>query len=96
MPCSETDPCSRSRWRSVVHVGYVSTTPSLNLSTTLPLPPVGVLARDLVHGRGFVHGGVEPPVTFDVLRVCGGGSEAQLVGQLANLLVAIKQVPSLP
>jgi hypothetical protein len=94
MPCSETDPYSRSRWRSVVHVGYVSTTPSLNLSTTLPLPQVGVLARDLVRGRGFVHGGVEPPVTFDVLGVGGGGSEAQLLGQLANLLVAIKQVPS--
>ena len=61
-----------------------------------PLPPVGVLARDLVHGRGFVHGGVEPPMTFDVLGVGSGESEAQLLGQLVNLLVAIKKVPSLP
>ena len=61
-----------------------------------PPPQVGVLARDLVHGRGFVRGSVERPVTFDVLGVGGGGSEAQLLGQLVNLLVAIKQVPSLP
>ena len=95
MPRSETDPCSRSRWRSVVHVGYVSTTPGLTLSTTLPLPQVGMLARDLVH-VGALSTAALPSVTFDVLGVGGGGSEAQLLGQLATLLVAIKQVPSLP
>ena len=96
MPCSETDPCSRSRWRSVVHVGYVSATPGLNLSTTLPFRRWACLREILSMVEGFVRGGVERPVTFDVLGVGGGGSEAQLLGQLVNLLVAIEQVPSLP
>ena len=95
MPCSETDPCSRSRWRSVLHVGYVSTTPGLNLSTTLPFRRWACL-REILSMVGALSTAALPPVTFDVLGVGGGGSEAQLSGQLANLLVAIKQVPSLP
>jgi hypothetical protein len=69
--------------RSLVKIGYVGAALSLNVGAALLLTEVRVVAYDLVGGRSFALGGIEPPVPVDVLGSQSGREIAQLGGQVS-------------